>query len=392
VTEMTGAEHVPERLALMRTVADRIRRFLEGGAASAVLDESARREATKLHSIVEPSTTERVDVDVHALVGYWYWCRHHAAQGRPDQTDLAISLAVYSVLLQVQPDAVPQPVLQHVDERLGHYRGSSPSAGRGGEIHDLALKMLDLHRTSRAPEPLETGIDMLRLALDATAPGDVAARAIALSNLGSALVRRSERTGDADDLKEAFAASMAAVEETAIAAHLCVGNLANLATAKRGLFEHTGEPADAEAAVAASQAAVALTPTGDPELPGRLSNLAAALQQRFELQRDRADVKGAVAAGRASLALVDPADPERSGSMTNLAVSLQSQFRLDGDPAILNEAIDLFRDAAVQTADRRAACLTNLSNALHTRYELRRDPADLEAAISASRAAADADQ
>jgi tetratricopeptide (TPR) repeat protein len=373
----------------MRSLGERTQRFFSKGEAAAVLEQSARDEAVRLYLTVEPA--EQFDVDAHAVGGFFYWCRYHAGREGADPTDLAIALAVYSMLVQEQrPDAVPEPILQNIWRQLGQHLTSSPGTERAGAVNDLALGMLENNALSQAADQLDAAIDMLRLALQATPDGFIRARI--LSNLASALVSRYEQAGKAADLEEAIALSRTAVESAVGAGETCVGMLATLANALRVWFEHTGKSADLENAVAANTAAVALTPSTHAGFATRQTNLAAALQRRFESRHNRADLDAAVRAGRCAVRSTTTPGPERADMCNNLAVSLASLFRLDGDDTTLDEAINLFREAAGLSIGRRAEFLTNLSTAYRTRYEKRPDPADLKAADSASRAAADAER
>jgi tetratricopeptide (TPR) repeat protein len=373
----------------MRSLGERTQRFFSKGDAAAVLEQSARDEAVCLYLTVEPA--EQLDVDAHAVGGFFYWCRYHAGREAADPTDLAIALAVYSMLVQEKrPDAVPEPVLQNIWYQLGQHLTSSPDTERAGAVNDLALGMLENYALSQAPDQLDAAIDMLRLALLGTPDGIIRARI--LSNLASALVSRYEQAGSAADLEEAVALSRTAVESALGAGETCVGMLATLANALRVWFEHTGMSADLENAVAANTAAVALTPSTHAGFATRQNNLAAALQRRFESRHDRLDLDAAIRAGRRALRTTTTTGLKRAGMCNNLAVSLASLFRLDGDATKLDETIDLFREAVRLSSGRQAEFLTNLSSAYRTRYELRSDPADLEAADLASRAAADAEQ
>jgi hypothetical protein len=170
---MAGGEQSPARLDLMRSLAERTRRFFDVGDASAVLQQAARDEAVRLHLMVKPATSERIDIDVHAVVGWLYWCRYHAAADAADQTDLAISLAVYSVLVQVQPDAVPEPILQHMRQQLSQHRLSSTGAERAADVNDMAVSMLETYALSHAPDQVDAAIDMFRLVLESAPPGDI---------------------------------------------------------------------------------------------------------------------------------------------------------------------------------------------------------------------------
>ena len=279
----------------MRSLGERTQRFFSKGDLAAVLDQSARDEAVCLYLTVEPA--EHLDVDVHAVGGFFYWCRYHAGRRSEaaDPTDLAIALAVYSMLVQERrPDAVPEPVLQNIWHQLSQQLTSSPGAERAGAVNDLALRMLENYALSQAPDQLDAAIDMLRHALQGTPDGIIRARI--LSNLGNALVSRYEQAGRVADLEEAVALSRTAVESALGAGETCVDMLATLANALRVWFEHTGMSADLENAVAANTAAVALTPSTHAGFATRQTNLAAALQRRFESRHDRLDLDAAICA------------------------------------------------------------------------------------------------
>ncbi|BCJ74919.1 hypothetical protein CS0771_44630 [Catellatospora sp. IY07-71] len=75
-------------------------------------------------------------------------------------------------------------------------------------------------------------------------------------------------------------------------------------------------------------------------------------------------------------------DRARPFRLLNLGVAVDNRWQRDGDPADLDEAIDLYRQAAPDAGVRRA-CLTNLCYALRMRYRLTGARADLDAAVEA---------
>ncbi len=70
------------------------------------------------------------------------------------------------------------------------------------------------------------------------------------------------------------------------------------------------------------------------------------------------------------------------GRLLNLGVAVEQRWERDHDPADLDEAIDIYRQAA-PLAEVRVACLTNLCHALRMRHRLTGAGADLDAAVAA---------
>ena len=81
------------------------------------------------------------------------------------------------------------------------------------------------------------------------------------------------------------------------------GYLSNLGGALQKRFERTGNPADIDEAVAVGREAVAVIPPGDPGRATALSNVCRALRIRFERTRNQGDLDDAVIAGRTAVAI-----------------------------------------------------------------------------------------
>ncbi|HEX4831641.1 MAG TPA: hypothetical protein VH478_11180, partial [Trebonia sp.] len=154
-------------------------------------------------------------------------------------------------------------------------RGVEPSLAVQYAIAGDALGQLYRHDPERQRDPalLARVIGACREAASyADILEDPAVAAKRWGTLGSWLVERYERAGDAAALTEAIAAYRKALDGTAGDARLPV--LANLANVLRLHFERTGDLDALGEAIAKGRAAVDGTWPGDPDLPRRASNLA----------------------------------------------------------------------------------------------------------------------
>jgi tetratricopeptide (TPR) repeat protein len=122
-----------------------------------------------------------------------------------------------------------------------------------------------------------------------------------LSNLGSALRTRFERTGRLADLDQAIQAAQNAIAATPTDHPYRAGYLSNLGSALQARFERTGRLADLDQAIQAAQDAIAATPTDHPDRAAMLSNLGVALQTRFERTGGLVDLDHAQVAYTAAL-------------------------------------------------------------------------------------------
>jgi tetratricopeptide (TPR) repeat protein len=231
---------------------------------------------------------------------------------------------------------------------------------------------------------LENAIEMLRRAFS-DVPVDDPYQPWILSNLGSALQRRGERTGRVADVDEAIAWFEKAIRTSPADYEGQPAFRANLGNALRTRYEQTGQPADLDAAIAVGREAVATTPAGHPGRPMFLSNLRNVVHLRYERAGQSSDLDEGISLGREVLAATPADDPDRPGYLANLGTGLYQRYLLTGRSADLEENIALAAEAVAATPDghlNRPMYLAGLSNALFDRYQQGGPPADLAEAIA----------
>ena len=199
-------------------------------------------------------------------------------------------------------------------------------------------------------------------AVDAT-PADHPDRPALLSNLGTALQARFERTGQQADLDQAITRLPQAVD-AAPADH----------PARPGCCPTSGPRCRPGSSAPGSrrtwtgpsppvQQAVDATPADHPDRPGRLSNLGNALQARFERTGQQADLDQAITARREAVDATPAGHPDRPGCLSNLGSALRTRFARTGQQADLDQAITPASEAVDATPadhpDRPGTCPTS---------------------------------
>lgn len=205
-------------------------------------------------------------------------------------------------------------------------------------------------------------------------PGSIGDRDLATkADAGLLAFRRYERTGDAAELEQAITSfrDVLPAMDTSHPARAIV--LSNLGTALRVRFGRTGADDDLAEAVAVGRQAIDVAPTGDPRRCGYLSNLGMALWRQGVATQEPARVDEAVDLLRRSIASSAAEDPDHAGFRGNLALILCDRFERLGRPADLDDAID-----AVRAAGTDGAMLGNL---LRRRFGMTGRPEDLQEAV-----------
>ncbi|WP_238435388.1 MULTISPECIES: CHAT domain-containing protein [unclassified Frankia] len=367
---------------LLEQVRARLERFAVDQDPDAVLDQEAVAEVTALLGTAGSPAT---DLEIVQVAGWLHWVRYELLPDGEDQADLTAALTLFAPVYQIRPDAVPDAVRAHFDQR-GHNAAETPAAllYRAVGLSSEAMKSGDRNT-------LDEAIGLLQRAVDAISP-DQPDRAIGLSALGLALNSRFERFGELADLEAAINLYRAVVDALPPDHPGRAPMLSTLGNFLRSRFGRVGELADLEAAIDAGRAAVAATSPDDPGHVIYLSNLGLALRNRFERFGELADLEAAIDAGRAAVDAAAPDDPDRARRLSNLGLALRSRFERVGELADLDAAIDAGRaavDATPPGHSKRAGRLSNLGIALRSRFERVGELADLDAAIDADRAAID---
>jgi hypothetical protein len=232
-------------------------------------------------------------------------------------------------------------------------RGVEPSLAVQYAIAGDALGQLYRHDPERQRDPalLARVIGACREAASyADILEDPAVAAKRWGTLGSWLVERYERAGDAAALAEAIAAARQAVAAAGPEHPDRGGYLNNLRQALLQDWDRTGNRATLDEAVRVARAAVDSAPPGAPGRAQRHAALSSLLDRMAELTGEAEMVAEAIAAARASLAATPADDPRRAGRLDDLGSALTSLFRYTGDSKMLAEAVRVRREALAMTA------------------------------------------
>lgn len=192
----------------------RIARHLDGDS-SGVLDQHALALVTELAGAGDP------DAGSLARVAALHLCRYEALPREHADTDLRMAMVLYTKLHEVDPRLVPPEVRE--------FFGLAAPGDRGRAL------VGEYERTGRL-DHLERAISLFRQ--EKLEQGD---RAESAHALGSALLRRFERTRQPADLDEAIALGRAALAATPVGHPLHTDRVAWLRSALGLRATRTGE-------------------------------------------------------------------------------------------------------------------------------------------------------
>jgi tetratricopeptide (TPR) repeat protein len=148
-----------------------------------------------------------------------------------------------------------------------------PAGGTAADANSRGLELFNNYERTGNLQLLQEAITLFQKAVDAT-PAGHAYRPAYLTNLGTALKARFERTGQQPDL-EAVGATRAGHPSRP-------GYLSNLANALGTRFRRTGRRADLDRIITLFREAIDGTPAGHPFRPRFQSDLDTALLIRRE--------------------------------------------------------------------------------------------------------------
>jgi hypothetical protein len=297
--------------SLLADVRERFVTYARGGRnnPSLVLADEAGANARELWRAVQSASPDGcMSFDVVNMIAWLHWSRYYALPVGQDRNDLQVAAVLFAHLYQVDPELVPDELLQmrvsennddlvipgnegDVEDNMempawypSSYSSSSYPSSHDPEVSDgpdwwtrQAAVILRRKQTIDDPDALDRAIDLLRSALGATPAGDPG-RVVPLLNLCSGLERRYERSTDPADLEEAITAGRAAVEASSADHPKRATMLSNLGAVLRLRFERVGDLVDLEEAVRVGHAAVESTPADHPSRAGYLSNLQRAMR------------------------------------------------------------------------------------------------------------------
>jgi tetratricopeptide (TPR) repeat protein len=243
-------------------------------------------------------------------------------------------------------------------------------AGTGNVValNNLGSALLERFERDGNADDLDRAVHVLDRAVRMEPPGTSDHR-LTRANLATALRRRHDLHGTGDTPADETVAEARAALAAANAVQR-PGLLDNLGTALSRVYEETGDVRALEELVHAYEDAVAATPPGSPRLPIRLANLGDALRDRYVRIGTAADLDRAVDLLDRALALTPAHAPSRRDRLAASAVARLQRFRT-GMPGDLVVAADRARAALAATPERspdrparlglRAACLQELA-------------------------------
>jgi hypothetical protein len=255
----------------------------------------------------------------------------------------------------------------------------------------LGLAYVQLASYTQDGRDLETGIDHLRAAFDATPAGDAHRLAVAW-NLGSALLTRFMSVGDRQDRDAArfylnVLDDIGASPAADLAAGDSIADLEVTRTAMRGLLRLAegldGDPAALDDAARGLRSAVSMLPAEHPYQHRLRGDLGLALAMRASLTGDRLGHKQAADELMAALAAMPQDDMMRPFLLMRAGAVMASAAAADRDSRRLRAAIDYLTTALSQTGQRfggRARLVATLGTAWEQLHRLTGDPDALEAA------------
>ncbi|MEU0626036.1 CHAT domain-containing protein [Streptomyces sp. NPDC005989] len=237
------------------------------------------------------------------------------------------------------------------------------------------------------PSDLDAAIVHLRQIADAS-PGEQGMRSSVLSALCGVLVQRHEHFGRPDDLHEAIRAARLA-RDIAIDPLARAMALSNLGSALRVLFRLHNDPSVLDAAVEHGREAVALTPPHHAKHSLRLSMLALSLDERFAFTGSLDDLDEAIGMHRQRARLPGTDYQDHN----NLGLALLNRYHASNALAFLDEAVELLGaalDSCPPGQTHRPLLLSNHGKALYCRFQRTGQRVDIEQAVRSCREAVEA--
>ena len=278
-----------------------------------------------------------------------------------------------------------------LDEALALFEWAVPAIETAGRqvsvaLHNQGLALLDLYEADHDVAALNRAIDVLREACaDAAQPQEVVGGY--LNSLGQALRARAAAVSDPSALDEAVQILRRAQEWT-IASDDHVAALVSLGNALLDRSEIGRPVQDLEESISYLEQALSLVAPGTSRWGHLASNLGNALVAAFRATGRR------VLLQQARELFKDAADtlagsPDREVCLSNLAACLQELHEQTGEIAFLDEAIEVFRRTVNELAESAVPeRRQNFGVTLLTRFKRYQSPADLDQAIDQFQAVA----
>ncbi|KAF8157205.1 Hsp70 protein-domain-containing protein [Crassisporium funariophilum] len=197
-------------------------------------------------------------------------------------------------------------------------------------------------------------------------------RLVMMNNLGNALVRRFERSGDADDLEKAISAHEKTVQSAS--GHVCTepDYLTNLGAALLRWFQIRGDQSDLNRGIFLCQTADEISPPGHPRKLQYLHNHGLSLQCRFERYNDLKDIDTAIKFCEEAVRGTPDTHPSKPRYFYSLGTSFMYRFGRSGDAYDIKQAVFNCEEAvrlAKESHPERPTYLAGLSTCLISHYE-----------------------
>ncbi|KAK8869135.1 TPR-like protein [Apiospora arundinis] len=251
--------------------------------------------------------------------------------------------------------------------------------GDTGELlSELAMFALGEYERTGSGFKIDTAIEIAKLGKERT-PDDHPNRFSILSNLGTMLMKRYDKTRDENTLEAAI-----------IEGEMAGAVLNNLAGMLQRKYESSNSITDLEAAISTMKKAISTAPEQHLDRIRWVGNLAPFLAYRFEQLQHPEDLRTAIVGAETAVNALDANHPEMARRLTTLAMLLHTQAERTRDLKDWEMAVERAKSALSATPNDRAERpqrLTNLGSVLLSRYLLTLKTEDLESAIKLARSA-----
>ncbi|TCD68794.1 hypothetical protein EIP91_009808 [Steccherinum ochraceum] len=380
------------------------RRFAKAGATED-LDESILHYRTVLN--LYPPTQ---DIALDALDGLAEAVKACLEKSIPSPDEEETIGLVQTTLFLLPPNHQRRPGLLHVLGLLlmTRYRQSGKESDIEEAIacHTEAVQLkpsplyLDSLATTRQvqytqtanEDTLDESITLYRQTL-AFEHGsmDIRGKVFALNNLGSAFLKKYERTSDYTFLEQAKDSFRAALELD-VHAEDTVTVRCGLATIMHHEYKHSSNPEHLREAVALYEEALSALSMHHPERLSVLLNIGTVLLDSFRQTGLPDYLERSMAYFREGVALASGQSLQKAGALSSLGGALRASFSESGDISQLEECVLSYREALAiypKGSSHSALPMNNLANALETRYGIYRRLEDLDEAITLHHAVLD---
>ncbi|WP_460961008.1 CHAT domain-containing protein [Parasphingorhabdus pacifica] len=328
--------------------------------------------------------------DLEDAVSYY---RKAASTAREDDPDLVLYQCNLALALAEQAAHTNDP--SHALESVRAARTATERTSRRDQRRMMALmrlgNALKLHaRLADDTDSDDESIDVFREAMRGM-PGNPAETSELLINLGSALLRRYERGGPLEDLREGVNHLRSGIDGMSDGAPRRAA-ACQLAVALRLSFHAGGDLVDLNAAVNELLGVLGVLNPGNALLGQVMWRLSAATSEHADCTGEPGQLRRVVSALGPAMRGIADHDEYRADALAGYGALLRRNFVYGAEIESLNAALS-FGEAAAESATeptRRCAVLVSLAMSLITRYEHSGNIDDLDLAETHADRAANA--